>query len=305
MIKKKLDSNILEHLKKLPEDSNIVFLLSDGTIRGSLLHGTKMINEMRANHNLGILETLVLGHAYIGTELITAMVKGNDRISLEIECGGPIKGLNVESTADGDVRGYLHNNPIEIHKPLESFDMSPFFGPGFLTITKHIEKAKTPFSGRVMLEYGNIAQDLANYFLTSEQIKTLFSISIKFNSDGMVTGAGGLFLQELPGAEETILGELQDTVKGMESIGTYFSRGDSGETLINKTFDKFSPAIIAKKRVRFYCGCSKELFSSFISSMKQEEKEKLIKEGPFPLITTCHNCNSSYSFSRDELEALI
>jgi molecular chaperone Hsp33 len=134
------------------------------------MNGTRMVNEMRANHELGILETLVLGRAYLGAGLMSADLKSNDRISIKIDCSGPIKGLVVEANAFGEVRGFLKRMPIPIEKPMESFDLSPFFGAGFLLVTKYIEGAKQPFTGQVMLKYGNIAKDLANYYLTSEQV---------------------------------------------------------------------------------------------------------------------------------------
>ena len=90
------------------------FVLADGTVRGVVLHGTRMINEMRANHKLGILETLVLGRAYLGAGLMSAALKGSDRLSIKIECSGPIKGLSVETNAFGEVRGYLKAVPIPI-----------------------------------------------------------------------------------------------------------------------------------------------------------------------------------------------
>ncbi len=306
MIKETIQNKeVVSHLASIEKDRNLIFLLSGGTIRGSLIHGTRMINEMRANHHLGILETLVLGHAYIGTGLLTAMIKGNDRISMTIECGGPIKGLSVEATADKKIRGYLMVNPIPLSGPLESFDLSPFFGPGFLRITKYLESAKQPFSGQVMLNYGNIPEDLAYYFYTSEQIKTLFSISIQFDRKGEVTGAGGLFIQGLPGADGTELERLEDTVKQFPSLGKYFSNGGNSKELIDTSLKDFSPKNIADTPVSFFCSCTKERFGSFLASMKQEEKTTLLKEGPFPLVTTCQNCNTRYTFSREELEELF
>lgn len=306
MIRKPIEKpQLKKHLESISRDTNLVFLLSGGKVRGSLVHGTAMVNGMRANHNLGILETLILGHSYIGAGLLTSMVKGNDRIGLTIECGGPVKGISVEASADGGVRGYLMNNPIPVKSPLESFDMSPFFGPGFLHITKYLESAKHPFSGQVMLKYGNIAQDLASYFQESEQINTLFSISVFFDREGDATGAGGLFLQELPGADEKELESLENSVKHMPSIGKFFSGKGSPEELIMNTFGDYSVEILAERDISFSCSCSKERFGSFLSSMKREEKEKILEEGPFPLLTTCHNCGTDYEFSKEELIELF
>ena len=203
MIKKKIFGDSLkDQLRASARDKLYSFLLADGDIRGGIVHGTKMINEMRVNHELGILETLVLGHGYLAGSLMGGTLKGNDRLSIQIECSGPIKGLTVETNAFGEVRGFLKNVPIPVDKPLEDFNLSPFFGAGFLTITKYLEDAKQPFSGKVMIEHGSIAKDLVNYYLQSEQIPSSLNLSIQFDKQGSVIGAGGVFLQVMPGAGE-------------------------------------------------------------------------------------------------------
>ena len=68
------------------------FILADGAVRGVIMNGTRMVNEMRANHELGILETLVLGRAYLGAGLMSANLKSNDRIAIKFDCSGRLKG---------------------------------------------------------------------------------------------------------------------------------------------------------------------------------------------------------------------
>ena len=118
------------------KDGREIFLLKGGKVRLTAVAATEMCNQVRVNHDLGPLETYVLSQAYVAGALLASTVKGNDRIRLEVECGGPIKGLSVESWASGAVRGYLMANPIKLEKPLETLDTSLLYGPGFLTITK-------------------------------------------------------------------------------------------------------------------------------------------------------------------------
>ncbi|MCK5671772.1 MAG: Hsp33 family molecular chaperone HslO, partial [Spirochaetales bacterium] len=196
-------------------------------------------------------------------------------------------------------------NPIPITKPVESFDLSPFFGPGFLSVTKHLESSKQPFTGQVMLQHGRIAKDLANYFLESEQIKTAFVLSVYFDKEGKAMGAGGLFIQALPGAEDIALKLLEKSLNNIPSLGKYFATKGSSKQLIQDTFKDFSPEILADKSISFNCSCNKERFTSFIASMENSDKEDILKNGPFPLITTCHNCGSDYNFSKEELQAIF
>ena len=164
MVKQKIyDYTLKAQLIASARDRLYQFILADGNVRGAVMNGTRMVNEMRANHELGILESMVLGRTYLGAILMSSNLKGRDRLSVQFECSGPIKGITVDANAYGEVRGYLHNIAIPVEKPLENFDLSPFFGAGFLTVTRYLEDAKQPFAGKVVLKYGNIALDLSNY----------------------------------------------------------------------------------------------------------------------------------------------
>jgi molecular chaperone Hsp33 len=305
MEKKKPYGNTLkEQYLAGARDRIATFLLAAGEVRGALLNGTRMVNEMRANHDLGILETLVLGRAYLGIALMAAGLKGNDRVAMLINCSGPIKGLSVEANAFGEVRGYLKRVPIPIDKPLDDFDLSRFFGAGLLSVTKTLEDAKQPFTGQVELRYGNIARDLAHYYLTSEQIHTALNLSIKFDKNGEVTGAGGLFLQAMPHAGDRLVAELEALVLNFPSLGEVFSGDPTPEAVAGSVFETYSPAILSDRRVEFMCHCSRERLRSLLTMLPINDLKDLRDNGPFPIEVRCHNCNTAYTFSREEMEEI-
>ena len=138
------DQHVLQHLDSIHKDGMSVFVMADGLYRGAFFHGTKFINQMRANHKLGILETLVLGQAYLSTALLIPTMKGRGRVSFRYDTNGPAAGFCTEADSAGTVRGYLLQDPIPITKPLDSWDLAPFFGPGTLTISRFNEGAKEP-----------------------------------------------------------------------------------------------------------------------------------------------------------------
>jgi len=305
MIKTTLESESLkERLLASAKDRIYNFLLADGAVRGAILHGTRMVNEMRANHELGILETLVLGRAYLGAGLMSANLKGTDAISLKIECAGPIKGLSVEANAFGEVRGFLKTVPIPIDRPMQDFDLSSFFGAGFLSVIRTIEDAKHPFTGKIALEYGNIAQDLANYYLKSEQIPTAFNLSIKFDPEGEVTGAGGLFLQAMPGADDALAAELEELVVQLPSLGEVFTDGQKPQGLIQAVFKKYTPRFLANQRIEFMCHCSPRRLRQVLKMLPVDELKDIRDNGPFPLEMRCHYCNTLYHFSKEEIQEI-
>jgi molecular chaperone Hsp33 len=306
MEKKKLYGNTLkEQYLASARDRLHNFLLAGGAMRGVILNGTRMVNEMRSNHELGVLETLVLGRAYLGAALMAADLKGNDRIAVRIECAGPIQGLNVEANAFAEVRGYLKQVPIPIDKPMQDFNLSPFFGAGLLSVTKYLEDAKQPFTGQVELSYGNIAQDLAYYYLTSEQIHTAFNLSIKFDRDGDVTGAGGIFLQAMPQAGERLAAEVEDRILKFPSLGDVFAANQGAETVVQDVFGPYEPKFLATRRVEFMCHCNRDRLRRMLAMLPIDDLTDLRDNGPFPLEMPCRNCNTSYSFSREEIQEIF
>lgn len=306
MIKKKIeDKELLEHLTSLPEDSREVFLLQNGQIRLTALQATEMLCQMKANHELGVLETYVLGQAYLAAGLLSATVKGNDRVQLNIECGGPIKGVHVEAWACGAVRGYLKQVPIPITKPMEDFNLNELFGPGFLSISKLIEKNKSPFTGQVMMQYGDLAKDLALYYQQSEQTPSLFFLSIQFDKRGSVIGAGALFLQAMPGCDENLLAILQERAAALPSIGSFLAKGGNIQSYVEKEFSDFTIDHLAHQGLGFSCPCNRENFANYLGSLSKKEQQDILSNGPLPLQLVCFNCNTTYEFDKEELEHLF
>ena len=305
MIKTKIeDTELLEHLAALEDDRREIFLIADGEVRLSAVSTTRTVNEMRANHKTGLLETYILGQGYTAGALLSSEVKGNDRIQLTIECGGPVKGMNIEAWACGAVRGYLVNNPIPLEKPLESLDTNPIFGPGFLTVTKILEGSKTPFSGEIMLEYGHLAQDLALYYMQSEQTPSLFSLSLSFDRQGRVWGAGGIMMQALPECGTDVLDKLQAKAGSLSRMGALIGEGKSVKDYVTEEFSSFGVDWLGHTPVGFSCPCSRKNYERYLVNLPEKEKDEILR-GDFPLVLQCFNCGTEYSFSKEQLEELF
>ncbi|MBU8909802.1 MAG: Hsp33 family molecular chaperone HslO [Desulfobacterales bacterium] len=305
MIKKDIFNNdVKEQFKASAKDRIYRFVMADQMIKGAVVHTTRMVNEMRANHDLGPLETLMLGQAYIAASLLCSTLKDkNDRLSMNIQCSGPVKGLDVESNIFGEVRGYLKTHKIEVKNPGKIKYLSTLYGAGFLTMTKYLDNAPTPYSGQVALEYGSIAEDLANYFLISEQIPTGFKLSIYFDDKQEVKGAGGIFLQALPGADPSKVIDAEKMIQGIDSLGELFAKGHSPEEVVHREFSSLEPQFLSDSRVEFFCRCSKDRMEGYLKNLSKEEKNDMKENGPFPVEVRCHHCNSLYNFSKDDFQA--
>ena len=199
MIKAQINDNELNsHIDSLEKDGLSIFVMADGRARGALFHGTRFVNQMRSQHNLGILETMVLGQASICAALMIPTMKGKEHLTWHYDTNGPAKGFSVEADSSGYVRGFLYENHIPVEKPLESWDLSPFLGDGTMTMSKVHPGDKAPQTSSVEILYKNITKDLAWFFQQSDQIRTAFNTSIFMDKSGRVMGAGGMFVQVMP-----------------------------------------------------------------------------------------------------------
>lgn len=279
-------------------DNMTTFTLSDNSIRGAFFDGTTLVRQMRAQHNLGILESLCLGHACLCVALFIPMMKGYERVIFTYKSDGKIPGFSVEASSEGWVRGYLFESEITLNKPLESWNLESFFGEGFLTVSRFKEGAKTPISGSVKITHKNIAKDLSEYFLKSEQTQTAINSSIKFDKAGNIETAAALFLQAMPGAENETLELASKKFESLDSLAEILKNQASVKACINYAFGDLEPLILISRNVEFNCPCSRERFLSKIKALPLDELKSLAEKEEIEVI--CNNCSSVYHYKKNE-----
>lgn len=322
MIKKEIeDKELNEFLQTLEEDKLRIFTMAEGRVRGALFHGTRFVNQLRAQHNLGILETYILGQASLCGALTIPMMKDMEHTSIKFEGNGPAQGYSVEASSTGFVRSYLFNEHIQLDKPLESWNLKPFLGEGTITFSRIHKDDKYPQSSTVEVNSGNIATDFATYFAQSEQINTAFNSSIQFDKQGRVIGAGAMYLQIMPKtggtakvgsqvdshAEETaededLLRRVENAFKACPSIGLLYSEKEvDSEDIILGLFREFSPTISLTRDVIFDCKCNEDYYINYLRTLPKDQIEDIKKNGPDPLEIICRNCGSIYKIPVEKI----
>lgn len=278
------------------------YLIADGSFRLSFLHGTELVNRMRANHQLNPAGTIVLGQAYMLALLASGTLKNEEKIGLTVECTGEIEGISVEADALGQVRGFLKQPEIQ----LSSIDIPrKLFGSGSIIFLRYARDLKHPSRGHVELREGTLAENVAWYYADSEQTATLLDVDIHFDDTQNVAGAAAIIVQALPGGDPNELDTIKARLADVRPLGRHFAAGETAANIVHNSLSEWKPKLIATKSAEFFCGCSKERFSRFLAALPEEEKRDILDTGPIPLHTTCHNCNSTYTFSREELDELF
>jgi molecular chaperone Hsp33 len=303
MTKTKLPLTDKEYLLARDGDRLTKFIADGGRIRGAYVQGNLVVREMAASHGLGVFETYVLGQAYLAGLLMASNLKGDDRINLSIKVDGPAGGFTVDSNGYGEVRGHLDRVPFLVPEGTEP-TLKEILGTGLLQVTRYLEKNRVPVTGTVEYIPGSLAQSLAHYYDQSEQIPTAFDLSLSFDREGTLLGAGGLVLQALPGYDPSRWDAMARRLYELPTIGENAAESHDPAALLGFWFSDFEPKVLESRRVEFFCPCSKDKFSRFLRGLPAQDRTSILADGPFPLETVCHNCSSTYRFDREELAAL-
>ena len=266
---------------------------------------TEMVETAREHHNTSPVATAALGRLLTAGALMGSMMKGEkDVLTLQIKAGGPLQGITVTADSQGNVKGYVGNPDVCI--PANSkgkLDVAGAVGPGFLTVIKDMG-LKEPYSGQVMLQTCEIAEDLTYYFATSEQVPSAVGLGVLMNKNNTVRQAGGFIVQLMPFAEEEVISRLEQNVQKINSVTNLLEEGHTPESLLEKVLEGFDIQINEKMDTRFHCNCSKERVAKALISIGRKELNEMIQEGK-PIEMNCHFCNTNYNFTVEELKEIL
>ena len=266
---------------------------------------TEMVETAREHHNTSPVATAALGRLLTAGAMMGSMMKGEkDVLTLQIKAGGPLQGITVTADSQGNVKGYVGNPDVCI--PANSkgkLDVAGAVGPGFLTVIKD-RGLKEPYSGQVMLQTCEIAEDLTYYFATSEQVPSAVGLGVLMNKNNTVRQAGGFIVQLMPFAEEEVISRLEQNVQKINSVTNLLEEGHTPESLLEKVLEGFDVQINEKMDTRFRCNCSKERVAKALISIGRKELNEMIQEGK-PIEMNCHFCNTNYNFTVEELKEIL
>ena len=266
---------------------------------------TEMVETAREHHNTSPVATAALGRLLTAGAMMGSMMKGEkDVLTLQIKAGGPLQGITVTADSQGNVKGYVGNPDVCI--PANSkgkLDVAGAVGLGFLTVIKDMG-LKEPYSGQVMLQTCEIAEDLTYYFATSEQVPSAVGLGVLMNKNNTVRQAGGFIVQLMPFAEEEVISRLEQNVQKINSVTNLLEEGHTPESLLEKVLEGFDIQINEKMDTRFHCNCSKERVAKALISIGRKELNEMIQEGK-PIEMNCHFCNTNYNFTVEELKEIL
>lgn len=287
-------------------DEIVRAMTGDGLVKAVAITGRDMVERARNIHTTLPVATAALGRTMLGASMMGDMLKEqNGSLTLQIKGGGPLGTILAVSDCEGNVRGYVQNPHVELME-IEpgKLNVGAAVGEtGTLTVIKDIG-LKEPYVGSIGMFTGEIADDLAMYFVESEQIPTACALGVLMGTDQSVTSAGGYIIQLLPGATDEIITQIEAGVRKLGPVSRALEGGMDAEALIKAVLSDFEITILEKRPVEYRCYCSEERVTRALISMGREELSDLIEEqGEADL--TCQFCDKVYHYSKEELETLL
>lgn len=278
----------------------------DGSAFASVLDAKDIVSEIEKIHKTSAVVTAGLGRLTIGASLMGYMLKGqDDSITLRVDADGSTGQLVAVSDSKGNVKSYVTNPVVEI--PLNSqgkLDVGSAIGHnGTLSVVKDLG-LKEPYVGVTPLVSGEIAEDIASYYATSEQIPTVCSLGVLVNPDLSVKSAGGFLIQLLPFADEKCIDIIEKNLKNIRPISAMLADGISPEEIADMLMDGLNPEPLDSANPVYKCDCSRERTEKVLISLGKQELQSIIDDGK-DISISCHFCGKEYNFTTEEVGKLI
>ncbi len=287
-------------------DKLVRAITKDGSVKAVAAVTKDLTEQVRNIHKTLPVATAAQGRTLAAASMMgNALKEENASLTLQIKGGGPLGTVLAVSDHLGNVRGYVQNPQVNV--PLREdgkLDVGRAVGAdGTLTVIKDIG-LKEPYIGSVGLLGGEIAEDLAAYFVESEQIPTACALGVLIDRDQSVKAAGGYIIQLLPGAGEDVIAKVEGGVMAAGAVTALLDRDPDPEALLRTVLSDFEVEILETAPIEYKCYCSRDRVERALISMGVAELEDLLAEqGGCEL--GCQFCDKVYRFTDKELQAII
>lgn len=279
-------------------------IAKDASVVISVADATDVVATMEQIHHTSAVMSAALGRLTIAAGLMSYGLNEDDSITLRVDGGGPGGALTAVANHNGDVKAYAANPLVEL--PLNDkgkLDVGGAVGTdGNLTVAKDLGLAN-PYVGVVPLVSGEIAEDLARYFVESEQTPTACGLGVLVNPNLTIQYAGGYLIQLLPDAPDTVIDQLENNIQSAPPMTTMMQQGMTAEQIALQLLEGLEPNLLDKSELNYRCDCSRERTMRLLASLGADELRDLARTQEETTVS-CHFCDKVYTFSAEELEEL-
>ena len=284
-------------IRGISENGGVVFCGVDST---------EIVRTAEKLHTTSATCSAALGRLLTGVSLMGAMLKDDrDTITLRVSGNGPAGVVIACTDGTGNVKGCIDHPLVELPaKENGHLDVGGAVGKdGVLTVIRDNKLQKEPTVGQVPLVSGEIAEDVAQYFATSEQTPTVCGLGVLVNPDLTVNVAGGFLIEVLPFASDACIDTIEKNLKTLPPVTTMMTQGMTTDQIALRLLDGLEPNLLDEGEVHYQCDCNRERTERVLKALGNQELTQLIAEGE-PVEVNCHFCGKKYTFTPEELQQL-
>ena len=282
-------------------DRLIRAITADGMVKATAVTTRELTERARQIHKTLPVVTAALGRTLAAASMIGNALKSEGAsLSIQVRGGGPVGAIVAISDSEGNVRGYAEHPQVDL--PLRSdgkLDVGAAVGcDGTLTVIKDL-CMKEPYIGSVQLLGGEIAEDIAQYFVESEQI-----LGVLVDRDQSVRCAGGYLIQLLPGAGEDVISKVEAGVYAAGAVTKLLTANDDPEAMLRTVLSEFELEVLETAPVAYRCTCSRDRVERALLSLGADELRQMLDEQGHAELT-CQFCDQVHQFSGEDLRRIL
>ncbi|MEE6040884.1 Hsp33 family molecular chaperone HslO [Avibacterium paragallinarum] len=272
------------------------YLFKNRAVRGEWGRLNQSFKDTLNTHHYPKVVQNLLGEMMVATSLLTATLKFNGSITVQIQGDGPLSLALVNGSDDQKMRA-LARLQGEVR---DEMSLSELIGKGVLVITITPNEGER-YQGVISLDKPTITECLEDYFVRSEQLQTQLIIRTgEFNGEPV---AAGMLLQVMPdgvGEEGDFehLATLTATVKDEEIFGL------TAEEMLYRLYHEETVEIYPAQNVEFFCGCTQERSGGALLLLPENEIDEILAEHNGSIDMQCECCGTHYFFNKEAIEKL-
>jgi molecular chaperone Hsp33 len=268
------------------------FLFTDAPVRGEIVHLNATFRAALERRVYPEPVRVVLGEFMAAAALLTATLKFEGRLTLQVQGDGPVRLLVVECSSESTLRATAQWEGEVALAPLTTL-----IGAGRLAITIEPRKGKERYQGIVSVEGASVAHALERYFAQSEQLATRLWLATDTQQ------AAGMLLQQLPGAamDDDLwvrAVELGSTITHTELLDLPV------RTLLHRLYHEEDLRLFTGTPVSFRCSCSRGRVESVLRMLGRDEVQGILSEQG-AVDVDCEFCGRHYHFDAVDAEQLF
>lgn len=265
---------------------------------------TQTVQHAVKIHQTEATASAALGRTLIGARLLQASVKDTERITIQVKGDGPTGLIVARALPKGDVYGSIQNPAV--HLPPRSdghLDVGNAVGShGELVVVRDTGRYAEPYVGVTSLVSGEIGDDIANYLVNSEQIKSAVIVGVMMGAEGKVLGAGGVLIQILGGLEESELDRLENRVFALQNISERMADGDDPSELLHTLFPD-DLRILETKEAQYHCDRGRDYYAQALGNMNEASIREIFEDED-SIELRCEFTRQIFVFQRSEFSNL-